>query len=145
MGQYPPDPGGNFASDVHRRVVSAIPSQDQQDEPATVGKHPSGKKIKGVAKSLEAILFYVRNDEDNAINGTQVATTEVPGEGEESVVISRREITEPASEEAVLSVISELVEDGDVQELKDGYKLTSQGAKVAAGENADNGGRNYHE
>ena len=26
---YPPDPGGNFATDVHRRVVCALPDPDE--------------------------------------------------------------------------------------------------------------------
>jgi len=113
---YPPDPGGNFASDVHRRVVTAVPNQEQQGEEATVGKDASGHKVRGPAKSLDAIVYYVQQDEDAPIN----------------------------SEEEVRQVLAELVEDGDVQELKDGYKLTKQGEEVAAGDNADNGGRRYY-
>lgn len=89
-----------------------------------------GSKVLGPAKSFDAIRYYVFADEDNPVGGV------VNVGGEKTVT--------DLSDDDLKAVINELIEDGDVQELKEGYKLTAQGAEVAAGDNADNGGRRYY-
>jgi hypothetical protein len=101
----PPDPGGNFATDAHRRVISAVPNADQKGEQATIGYVPNSRqKIKGDVQSMEAILWYVEKDGDAYLDEGQV-----------------REI------------LAELEADGDIKKLKDGWVMTAQGVKAATG------------
>lgn len=101
---YRPDPGGNFASDAHRRVLTAVPNPAQKGEESRVGRDAAGRRVYGPIGSEEAILYRVGRDE-----------------------------VADLGEEEVLDILSDLEADGDVSHSKDGWFMTKQGVEVAEG------------
>jgi hypothetical protein len=88
------DPGGNFASDRHRRVMASVPNPG--DDP------------------IDEDALFDRVVADDFLDITQ---------------------------DEMVDILADLEADGDVTQLKDGWKNTKSGFAVLTGPIASDGGR----
>lgn len=81
---YPPDPGGNFASDAHRRVVMAVPAHDDDT----------------VSDSIDAIQARVDFDDQNNLDADEVneILSDLEADGDVEQVEGGWRLTEQGSE-----------------------------------------------